>query len=292
MLCALTAVGCRFTLLSHGLVEPDSIADRDAASLAATDGQSAAKPSPTTIPIELVFVRFGEQDLQLRDDLWGFVDEQVIDAALRRTLAANGMRAGVVTSQLPGTFADRFRPKQPAIHTGEIPDGSFERPAVVRRILKLLPGRNSEVVAASVLTELVLLEHDGEGVHGGTYHDASTHFSLRAWPAADGRVRIDLVPTIKHGPQERSWVGEDGVFRLESGQRKHVVEQLQFHTTIPLDSMLIVGSYGDAASTVGDAFFRDRMHGQSDLRLLAIRPLSRGVDPLFEQPTVAETADR
>jgi len=138
----------------------------------------------------------------------------------------------------------------------------------------------------------VLLEHDGEGVHGGTYHDASTHFSLRAWPAADGRVRIDLVPTIKHGPQERSWVGEDGVFRLESGQRKHVVEQLQFNTTIPLDSMLIVGSYGDAASTVGDAFFRDRMHGQSDLRLLAIRPLSRGVDPLFEQPTVAETADR
>ena len=292
MLCALTAGGCRFTLLSNALFEPDSIADRDAASLAATDGSSTAKPSPTTIPIELVFVRFGEQDLQLRDDLWGLVDEQVIDAALRRTLAANGMRAGVVTGPLPSEFADRFRPRQPEINTSDLPESSFERPAVVRRILKLLPGRNSEVVAASVLTELVLLEHDGEGVHGGTYHDASTHFSLGAWPAADGRVRIDLAPTIKHGPQERSWVGEDGVFRLESGQRKHVMGQLQLHTTIPLDSMLIVGSYGDAASTVGDAFFRDRMHSQSDLRLLAIRPLSHGIDPLFEQPTGAETADR
>jgi len=135
----------------------------------------------------------------------------------------------------------------------------------------------------------VLLEHDGEALHGGTYQDASAHFVLRAWPAADGRARIEVTPTIKHGPLERSWVGEEGVFRVETGQRKHVLDRLEFEATLPEGATLFLGCIGDASSTVGDAFFRERARGQATTRLLAIRPQARTVDPLFA-PDAVESA--
>jgi hypothetical protein len=228
----------------------------------------------------MVFVRSEEHDEQLGEELWKFVDEQILDDGLRRRLAANGLRAGVVTGTLPPAIAARLQP-QAAADPDQVPEGPSASPAVARRQLRLLPGRETEIVAATGLAELVLLEHDGETVHGGTYREASSHFALKSWPAADGRVRLELTPTVKHGPMQRSWVGEEGVFRMENGQRRHTLDRLRFELTIPPDSLLLVGPAGDGASTVGDAFFRDRTAGEPTMRLLAIRPQARGVDPLF-----------
>ena len=225
----------------------------------------------------------------LRDELWNLADEQVFDEPLRRRLQANGLRAGVVTAQLPPHLADRFLP--PTVAPGDsLPAAVQDNPALVRHMLRLLPGRSSDVMAAAGLEELVLLEHDGDSLRGKTYHDASTLFVLRAWPAADGRVRLNLSPTIKHGPVERSWVGEDGMFRLEAGQRRDAVAGLTFEATVPVGSMIIVGCVGEPASTAGDAFFRDRGGARSGQRLLAIRPvpLTQSLDPLFA-PTAPDS---
>lgn len=279
MLCACALSGCRFTLLSGSVWEPGDLPE----GMANNDRieSAASRPAPKTIPIEMVFVRSDEHDDELREELWQLVDEQGLDDELRRRLAANGLRVGIVTGPLPPALAARFQPQAAAADDGELPEAPAARPAVVRRILRLLPGRENEIIAATGLTELVLLEHDGEAVHGGTYRDASTQFTLRSWPAADGRVRLELTPMVKHGPLERSWVGEEGVFRMETGQREHSLDRLRFEVTIPADATLFVGCAGDAASTVGDAFFRDRSGGQPSLRLLSIHPQARAVDPLF-----------
>jgi hypothetical protein len=52
-----------------------------------------------------------------------------------------------------------------------------------------------------------------------------------------------------------------------------------------------VGPAGDGASTVGDAFFRDRTAGEATMRLLAIRPKARAVDPLFAVDATASETD-
>jgi hypothetical protein len=109
------------------------------------------------------------------------------------------------------------------------------------------------------------LEREEGTVRGTTYRDASPLFGLKAWTAADGRVRLRLAPTIKHGPVERTWVGEDGMFRLEAGQRRDLLEQLAIEALVPGGSMLVVGSAGESASTAGDAFFRDRSGGGSPM---------------------------
>lgn len=290
LLCACAAGGCRFTLLSSSVwQQPEPLE-----TVLGDDGRetAATRPAPKTIPIEMVFVRSDEHDAQLGEELWTFVDEQILDGALRRRLAANGLRAGVITGTLPAALAARFAP-QTAPEPDQLPEGPTASPTVARRMLRLLPGRETELVAATGVAELVLLEHDGEAVHGGTYREASTHFALKSWPAADGRIRLELTPTIKHGPMQRSWVGEEGVFRMENGQRRHVLDRLRFSLTIPADALLLVGPAGNGASTVGDAFFRDRSAGEPTMRLLAIRPQARAVDPLFAADTAAdETAGR
>lgn len=268
---ALLAVGgCR------GGLQPD-VADTPAAVTA-----DRPRAAPRTIPLELVFVRHEEHDPLLRDELWNLVDEQVLAEPLRRRLHANGLRAGVVTAQLPPHLADRFLPSA-AVAGESLPSALPENPALVRHVLRLLPGRVSDVLAATDIAELVLLQHDGESLHGTTYRDASPLFALRAWPAADGRVRLKLSPTIKHGPVERSWVGEEGMFRLEAGQRRDLLEGLDFEAAVPTGSMLVVSRIGAPASTAGDAFFRDRTGSRSGQRLLAIRPLPQpqSTDPLF-----------
>ena len=281
-LALLAAGGCRGGLWSDPSAEPT-----------VTVAADRPRAAPKTIPLELIFVRHEAHDPVLRDELWNLADEQVFDAPLRRRLQANGLRIGVVTAQLPPHLADRFLP--PAVSPGEtLPAALPDNPALVRHVLRLLPGRPSDVMAATGLEELVLLEQDGDSVRGRTYHDASTLFELRSWPAADGRVRLKMSPAIKHGPVERSWVGEEGMFRLEAGQRRDALAGLSFEATIPVGTMIIVGCVGEPASTAGDAFFRDRAGARSGQRLLAIRPMvhEQSLDPMFAPTASAEPEDQ
>lgn len=286
------AIGCA-TILCAGCrsgLAPD-LASGLATEPAVRIGDDRPRTPPQTIPLELIFVRHDPHDPVMQEELWSLVDEQAFDDVLRRSLLANGLRVGVVTASLPPHLAERFQPT--AASPGDsLPAALPDNPALVRHLLRVLPGRSSDVLAAAGLAELIVLRHDADGVHGGTYRDASSLIAVKAWPAADGRVKLRLEPTIKHGPVERSWVGEDGMFRLEAGQRREALDGLQFEATVPSGSMLLVGCSGEPAATAGDALFRDKAGSRSGQRLLAIRPLagSRTVDPMFA-PTAADTAE-
>lgn len=248
---------------------------------------ATGKPPPRTIPLEVTFVRCDDDDADHSEQLWRHVDEQVLDDARRRALNANGLRAGVVTGHLPAEFAARL-----AASADEPADVAGIDPARARRLLNLLPGRGGELVTAHRLPSLVLFEQrDGE-VRGATFHDATPEFTLDARPAADGRICVELVPEVRHGPVEKSWAGEDGMFRLETGQRRHRMEHLGIVVTVPPGGLLLVGRAGDAATTVGDGLLRDRGDGDhGTVRLLAIRPLARTTDPAFAEPVAASPDD-
>jgi hypothetical protein len=239
-----------------------------------------ASQTPRTIPVEIIFVRFDEHDATLRDEAWNAIDEQACDEALRGRLATNGLRVGVVSGDLPPHIAERILPDRTAAAPG---DTAVAETPFSRRLLRLLPGRRSEIIAAAGIDELVLLETGDGQVRGGTFRDATGLFSLQVRPAADGRVRIDLVPEIKHGPLERSWVGEDGMFRMETSQRRHRREDLALSLDLRAGGLLVVGCAGDTAATLGDALLRDRGGHRATMRMLVIRPLGQTVDPLFAE---------
>ena len=269
----LAAPGCRLLETDHEATPSDA-----SAPLGQPDRPRVAA---RTLLLELLFVRCPANDATLHDELWKYVDEQFLDAGTRGRLAANGLRVGIVTGQVPAAIAARLSGMSAADDaTGSCPLSTES--LVSRRQLRLLPGRRSEIVTVTNRQELLLLEQSPDGVSGGTYRDASPLLAIVARPAADGRVTIEAVPEIRHGPVEKSWIGEDGMFRLESGQKRHRMEHLGFTATLPADAMLLVGHAGDDTATVGDHLLRDddRSDG-SGLRLMAIRPLTATLDPLF-----------
>jgi hypothetical protein len=273
--CVVAIAGChvlsREAASLRGLTQT---ADDDLPTLLAPSG---TKPDPLTIPLDLVFVRYQENDAELGSELWTFVDEQAWGGDVARHLNANGLRAGIVTGHLPPHLAARFQmPSEAGPATAE--------PPVSQRLLRLLPGRRSDVVAVANLPELVLLEERDGRMHGGTFHDATGMFALVVQPAADGRVDLSLTPEIKHGPLERAWVGEDGMFRVEARQKRHRRDDLEMSRALPADALVIVACCGPRGSTLGDALFRDAQGDGTTLRLLAIRPRARTVDPMFGTP--------
>lgn len=267
----LVASGCR--LLGSAVVVDE---DRHGEVAAAGSREAATR---RTIPLEVLFVRCATDDRQLRETIWEHVDEQAIPDDRRRELNANGLRAGVVTGQLPAAFAERLTGSS----SDEPPsDVAGVDPFRSRRLLQLLPGRRSELVTATRLSQLVLMERCSGEVRGATFHEATPLLALQARPAADGRVRVEAVPEIKHGPVEKSWAGEDGMFRLETGQRRHRLDHLAVDVTLPTGGILLVGCAGDPATTVGDGLLREQADADREtVRLIVIRPLARSLDPAF-----------
>lgn len=273
---ALLPGGCQTAPALDGIL----VSDAPTRSVA---GGPAGRPVARTLPVEVFFLRCPSDAGGEVESLWTRVDEQAIDGQTRRQLAANGLRAGILRDGIPDRLLAGLEPPVTGDDAPSPPsaNGADATPPVVRRVLRLLPGRESEVVSLKACADLVVMQRDDDGLHGATYADALPHFVLRAWPAADGRTRVDLVPVIRHGPVERSWVGEDGAFKIETGQRRQVLEGLRFEAVVPSDGMLVVGPAGDESATVGDALFRPRHAGRAEPRLLAMRPLGPGVDPMF-----------
>lgn len=237
------------------------------------------KPMPRTIAIETLFVRFGADETETEESLWREVDEQAIDAGLRHRLAAHGLRAGILSSVLPADVRTKLAATSSAERVGSEP---ASEQVVTRRLLRLLPGKEGRLVARAAVPELVVFESaGGGGVLGRTFRDATSGLVLCGWPAAEGRSRITVVPAIEHGPQRRSWTGEDGVFQLEAGQERHSYDSLQIDVELTPDRLLVVGSHGDNGSSVAAAIFRGPSTG--DHRVVILRPLGRVPDPMFDE---------
>lgn len=266
------ASGCRGLLLPTG---GGILGQADAPAAVDAPRDRSQTATVKTLPVELLFIRHDPHDPVVREELWNLIDEQALGQDLCRRLAANGLRAGVLSGSLPAALAERVAVAQPASAA------EAEHAATSRRVLRLLPGKKAEIVAAAGIPELVLLEHDADGVRGGTYRDCTAVVAVRAWPDADGRTRIEAMPELKHGPMQRTWIGEEGMFRLETGQVRRRFEPLEIETLLPHRGMLVIGAAGEPAATVGDALLRDRDGAAAGMQLLVIRPIGTGVDPAF-----------
>jgi hypothetical protein len=264
----LAAVGCR--------IMPPPWGDRPIPLEEAASTGDDSRATTSTLAIEVTFLRQTPHGGDSLRGLWDLVDEQALDGALRQRLAANGLRGGVITGGMPAELTERL--------AEALPETLAMESIGSRQILRLFPGRRAELVAAARRPELIILEEDDLGVHGSTFRDASVLVVLRAWPAADGRVRIETVPELRHGPMQRSWIGEEGMFRMENAQARHRLDQLAIDVTLPVAGLLVVADAGDAPSTVGEALLREG--DRAGTRLMLIRPLMATTDPLF-----AGTAD-
>ena len=61
--------------------------------------------SPDSVALEIIWARFPQNDPELNDSVWSQIDETQLPPAVRRELADNGFRAGVMAGTPPAAIA-------------------------------------------------------------------------------------------------------------------------------------------------------------------------------------------
>jgi hypothetical protein len=243
--------------------------------------------SPDAISLEVFNAPIPQGEVQLAE-LWKLVDEQPLPVDVRRRLADNGFRAGLVGPNVPAALSDILKvTEQHAAaddddkHVVSLnPDGG-----VTLRVLHVKSGKRSELTVGGVHENLALLESIDAQVGGKSYRKAECRFGLRAFPESDGRVRLQLTPELHYGDFQNRTRGNDGALIFTQERPKRVFHELQMEPKLAPGQMLLVASLPGRAGSAGHHFFTDTSGDKPVPRLWVIRTARATADAAFyEQP--------
>ena len=133
-------------------------------------------------------------------------------------------------------------------------------------------GQRYEIAASGVIEKMPVLVSEAGETRGLTYEEAQGIFALHVAPQADGRVQLELVPEIHHGQNRQHWVGDQSIFRLETGRPKRAFEELKLAAVMGPGAMLLLGSQPNRQGSLGHYFFLenngrdDRLRSEADPR--------------------------
>ena len=224
------------------------------------------------IVLDVLFVRVPIAQSEVADDVFREVDEQQISNDTRRQLAQYGFRAGVAGTQLPGALEKVFQVEErgkTAAKSNAV--GSPEGPTFSRQQLYLRQERRGEIVVSSTQDSLNVMSLDRGALQGRTYRQAQGVLAVKCRPQGDGRVLLDVVPELRHGPPRQSWVGGDGMMQLQTGQSKQAYEQLKMTTVLSPGQMLIIGPRPKPLLSLGRSMLTDPSSDAPTEKLLVIR---------------------
>ena len=191
------------------------------------------KMSADSVALDIFFVRIPSDQPDVDTALWAEVDEQSLDVALRQRLAENGFRLGQTGGQIPLSLERLIElegPESPDQGAGAVQTVSVdEKNKVQGRHLQLRSGQRSEIVASGIHPRLPVLIRDEGQLRGSDRKDAQGIFALKAFPQGDGGVRLELIPEVHYGEIKQRWAGADGVWRLDAGRDRDVLDQLAIH---------------------------------------------------------------
>jgi hypothetical protein len=118
-------------------------------------------------------------------------------------------------------------------------------------------GQRYEIAASSVLDRVPILANEGGEIHGLTYEDAQGIFAMHVTPQPDGRVELELVPEMHHGQAKQHYVGDQSIFRIETGRPRQAFDKLKLTATLGPGGMLLLGSQSARQGSLGHYFFLD-----------------------------------
>jgi hypothetical protein len=253
-----------------------------------------ARPVPTTdaVWLEVFSARFPQADARINREMWGQIDEQHLPADVRRRLAENGLRAGLVGTQLPPALAELLKLSDKPAEQTQVPLSSLEaEPKVTLRVLQTQSGKRYEVLTSRTHEQLSVLLAGAAGVGGRTFPQADGRFALCAFAQPDGRARLELVPEIHHGQQQLRWVGDEGVLRGEPGRPRQAFEDLRVKCLLAPGQMLVVTSLPERSGSLGHALFADEDGGRATQKLLVLRLAKAAPDRAFGDSDEARPMD-
>jgi hypothetical protein len=238
-----------------------------------------AQPSPDSVTMEIIWVRFPANDPQLNSTAWQEIDETQLPPAVRRELASNGFRAGVISGTLPNAIAQALDGDKPPADA-QTPSGQAQaaslaaEPIVHGRVQQLQRNQRSEIQASEVYTSLPLLMNHGRELSGRTYREAQAMYALRVDPQPDRSTLVELTPELHHGPLHWGWTrgdDESGILRQAQLRDHEVFNHLRMSLNLAPGEMLVLMSLPDAGSRLGHYFHTVNSSDGPQQKLILIR---------------------
>lgn len=232
-------------------------------------GQSLLKPapvSPDSVAMEIIWARFPANDPVLEAAAWRDIDEAHIDPAVRRELANNGLRAGIISGSMPPAISK-------VLHQGEFSESAADanakdvakskqaqaaellaEPIVHGRSCRLRRNQRFEVQASEVYPSLPLLISGGTELGGRTFEQAQAIYALRVDPRPDRTALVELTPELHHGAARLRYTGDEGILRQASLREREVFDRLRLTAKLCPGETLVLMSLPDAGSRLGHYF--------------------------------------
>ncbi|WZO98648.1 hypothetical protein EP7_000228 [Isosphaeraceae bacterium EP7] len=182
--------------------------------------------------------------------LWQTVDDQSISPESRRLLAANGIRAGILSGGLPPEVERLLQEQTPVAERGvrttvTVPDGSH-----------YLVQPSPAVQSASLLVNL------GDSATGKEYTNAKGIFRLTTHQDGPEGVSLNFLPEVHHGQVRNGYAAapnlspyEPEEFVFKQGQDESVFRELAIHLVVQPGQIAILGALSDRDRSLGDFFF-------------------------------------
>lgn len=257
-LAALAACGCR-------LIESPEVGLE-------TSLLKAAGSAPEAVTLELYWAEL--PDAGAGDhDLWRQVQETRFPADLRRRLAMNGLRAGVVTGVVPDQMHELLNPGGGDGEDATSTNAQLKPTGVWRRTRQLRQGDHLDLKACEPKASAPLLVARGGQLSGETLHNAQAFYKLKAEDLGDGQCVISLTPEVRHGAAKPRWTpDETGVIsQATPTQDAMVFTDLAITTPLSAGEALLVTSLRDSPSLLGGYFHRSASDAGARRKAILVR---------------------
>lgn len=234
--------------------------------------------SRNSVGLEVATVTLDADNYHLLDEIIHSLDEQVMDATVRRHLADNGFRGGLIGTQLPTAIqlllleaADR-RERPTAETFRELPDQ--------QRFVQCRSGKRVDVPLWGTIPVADIKHNDGELTVTDTLQAAACKLGLVSEPAEDNGARITLKPYIEHGNLRQQYVVDGGAFHMEAGREEVAYDDLEMEFSLQSGETLLITCTEDKAM-LGQTFFRNA--DGTKQKLMLVRLAQTQIDMSFDQ---------
>ena len=245
--------------------------------------------STDTVVVETAFVGMDANSAELEQRVWLEADEQRLSNESRRQLAARGFRCGVVGSPLPESLRALHARTRNSV---ELPQGSnvisMEDVVAQQRRMQLRNDRQREIAMPDGPRKTLAVPSElfsdsptsGDEPTARSLTDATCAFAVQNTTLEDGRVRVELTPTIKYGAARTRWAGDhlQGTWTWTSEQPRLVLKELTIVATLHPGETLLIGDV-PSQSSLGRKFLADERRRR---KLFLLRLAQTQKDGLFD----------
>jgi hypothetical protein len=253
-LAAALTTGC--TLTEAGLRGKDKLSTALGEGSVGSGGQRIV---PKRCVLKMMIAVRPQDDEALRDTVWQAADCQAIGDGVRQALAANGLRIGVITGELPSAVQSILDAPPPH---------KIDPTLIVRN-----DGEPVQIPLGGDRSQLDLMISRAGRVIGKTYKDAKGQLRIVPRQADPDGVTLRIVPELHHGPVRQGWQAAPGggafapyTFVSKNGQEEESLRELAVELALHANQVAVLGAVPGHEGSLG-AFLFHEADGNSD-RLL------------------------